>query len=88
MLCSDDIHPDDLQDGHINRLIKKGIEMGYDFFDLLRAATLNPADHYKLDTGLLRENDPADFVVIDNPENMSMYCRHILMGQKYMNMEN
>lgn len=77
MLCSDDIHPDDLQDGHINRLIKSGIELGYNFFDLLRAATLNPCNHYKLDAGLLRENDPADFVVIDNPENMNVLETYI-----------
>ena len=70
MLCSDDIHPDDLMDGHINRLIKKGIKMGYGFFDLLKMATLNPSKHYGLNTGLIRENDPADFVVIDHPESM------------------
>lgn len=77
MLCSDDLHPDDLQEGHINRLIKQGIELGYDFFDLLRAATLNPTMHYNLGTGLLRENDPADFVIIDHPDNMSVLETYI-----------
>jgi adenine deaminase len=72
MLCTDDIHPDDLYEGHIDRLIKKGINSGYDFFDLLRAATLNPIKHYRLNAGLLRENDPADFVLIDNPENFKV----------------
>lgn len=77
MLCSDDIHPDDLLEGHINRLLIKGIQMGYDFFDLLRAATLNPAFHYNLNTGLLRKNDPADFVMIDHPERMSVLRTYI-----------
>lgn len=83
MLCSDDIHPDDLHEGHINKLIKKGIEMGYDLFDLLRAATLNPSIHYNLDTGLLRENDPADFIVIENPESMLVLETHINGNKVY-----
>jgi adenine deaminase len=77
MLCSDDIHPDDLLDGHINRLIKLGIDQGYNFFDMIRAATLNPNIHYNLDNGLLRENDPADFVIIDNPDNISVLETYI-----------
>jgi len=72
MFCTDDLHPDDLYEGHIDRLIKKGIDSGYDFFDLLRAATVNPIKHYSLDVGLLRENDPADFVLIENLENFKV----------------
>lgn len=77
MLCSDDLHPDDLKEGHINKLIKRGIDSGYDLFDLIRSATLNPAEHYNLETGLLRENDPADFVLIDNPENFNVIATFI-----------
>lgn len=77
MLCSDDIHSDDLMEGHINRLIKMGMDKGYNFIDLLRAATLNPKIHYDLETGLLRENDPADIVVIDTPENMQVLKTYI-----------
>lgn len=77
MLCSDDMHPDDLEEGHINRLIKKGVELGYDIFDLIRAATLNPAMHYNLNTGLLRENDPADMVVVDNLNDMNVLETYI-----------
>lgn len=77
MLCTDDLHPDDLYDGHIDRLIKRGIDSGYDFFDLLKAATLNPIKHYKLNIGLLRRNDPADFILIDNPENFKILATYI-----------
>ena len=77
MLCTDDLHPDDLEVGHINRLIKRGTDSGYDFFDLLRAATLNPVEHYKLETGILRENDTADFVLIDNPESFKVIATYI-----------
>jgi adenine deaminase len=85
MLCTDDLHPDDLVDGHIDRLIKMGIDAGYDFFDLLRSATLNPVDHYNLETGLLRENDPADFVLIDNPENFKVLETYIDGKKVYEN---
>jgi adenine deaminase len=77
MFCTDDIHPDDLRDGHINKLIIAGLGMGYDFFDLLKATTLNPKIHYNLNTGLLRKHDPADFVMIDHPERMSVLKTYV-----------
>jgi len=66
MLCSDDKHPDDLIEGHINQLMKKGIEKGLNLFNLLKAAVVNPAQHYNLPVGMLRINDPADFILVDN----------------------
>lgn len=73
MFCSDDKHPDDLLLGHINKLAARAIRMGYDFYDVLRAACLNPVLHYKLPLGLLREGNPADFIVLDNLEEMSVF---------------
>jgi len=66
MFCSDDKHPDDLVDGHINLLVKKAIALGYDTIDVLRSATLIPKLHYGLNNGLLQQGDPADLVVVDN----------------------
>lgn len=66
MFCSDDKHPDDLLAGHINEHIKKALLAGYDQFDVLRAATINPVEHYKLDVGLLRVGDDADFCVVSD----------------------
>lgn len=67
MLCTDDIHPDELlKYGHINRLVKEGIKKGLDPFNLLRAAIVVPADHYNLPVGLLRVGDPADFIVLED----------------------
>ena len=66
MLCSDDKHPDDLIKGHINLLVKKAINSGIDPIKVLTAASYNPIAHYKLDIGLLREGDPADFLVVNN----------------------
>lgn len=62
MFCSDDKHPDDLLNGHIDRLAARAIAKGCDLFDTLRVACLNPVQHYRLPVGLLREGDPADFV--------------------------
>lgn len=73
MLCTDDSHPDEiLSNGHINRLIKMGLGLGIDVFTLLRAATINPVHHYNLPVGLLREGDPADFIVVDSLSNFSV----------------
>lgn len=63
MFCSDDKHPDALVEGHINDLVRRAVSAGYDVFDVLRAACVHPVQHYGLDVGLLREGDPADFIV-------------------------
>lgn len=62
MLCSDDKHPDDLLEGHINSLCARAVAKGVQIFDVLRAACLNPVEHYGLRSGLMRPGDPADFV--------------------------
>ncbi|MDR1789613.1 MAG: adenine deaminase [Opitutaceae bacterium] len=67
-LCSDDKHPDDLVEGHINRLVARAIASGARPMDALRAATLNPVRHYRLGCGLLRPGDSADFAVLEDLE--------------------
>jgi len=67
MFCSDDKHPHELVDGHINLLVRRSIvKKGYDLMNVLRAATLNPIRHYNLKIGLLQKDDSADFIVVDN----------------------
>ncbi len=67
MFCSDDKHPDDLiRNGHINQLVKRAIAAGYNYMDVLRAASYNPVKHYGLNVGLLQPGDDADFVLVDN----------------------
>lgn len=66
MFCSDDLHPDSLVKGHINLLVQRAVAYGIDPLIALRVASRNPVDHYKLDVGLLREGDPADFLLVDN----------------------
>ncbi|MCX6293181.1 MAG: adenine deaminase, partial [Sphingobacteriales bacterium] len=64
MFCSDDKHPDSLALGHINTLCARAVKCGIDIFKVLKAACINPVEHYKMDVGLLKENDAADFIVI------------------------
>lgn len=72
MLCSDDLHPEMLRERHINKLISRLIKTGYNKFDVIRSATINPAEHYKLNAGLLRKGDPADMVIVDSLETMNV----------------
>jgi adenine deaminase len=72
MFCSDDKHPDDLLIGHINLLVKRAIAQGNDLFKVLKMACINPVEHYKLTVGTLREGEPADFIMIDNPYDFNI----------------
>ena len=62
MLCTDDLKASGLSRGHINRLVSRAVALGYDLFDVLAAATLNPIRHYRLKVGLLQPGDPADLI--------------------------
>ncbi len=72
MFCSDDKHPDDLVLGHINQLVRRALQLGYDRYDVLRAACIHPVEHYGLPVGTLKEGDPADFIVVDHPETLQV----------------
>ncbi len=77
MFCSDDKHPDELLKGHINDLVKRALAYGIDVMKVLRVACLNPVLHYKLDIGLLRAGDSADFIVVDNLEDFRVLKTYI-----------
>lgn len=77
MFCSDDKHPDNLVEGHINQLVKRTLAKGYDLFDVLNAACITPIDHYKLGVGALQKGDYADFIVVDNLENFNIQSTYI-----------
>jgi len=72
MFCSDDKHPDSLVLGHINQLCARAIGKGIDVFKVLQAACINPVLHYKLDVGLLKEGDAADFIVVRDLEKFEV----------------
>ena len=77
MFCSDDKHPDSLVLGHINQLCARAVARGIDIFHVLKAACINPVLHYGLDVGLLKEGDPADFILVKDLENFEVIKTYI-----------
>ena len=77
MFCSDDKHPDSLVEGHINQLCARAVSKGIDVFHVLQAACINPVEHYKLDVGLLREGDPADFIILKDLQHFEVTATYI-----------
>lgn len=77
MFCSDDKHPDSLVLGHINQLCARAIAKKIDLFNVLKAACVNPVLHYKLNVGLLREGDAADFVIVKDLKTFDVVQTYI-----------
>ncbi|TMI65881.1 MAG: adenine deaminase [Bacteroidetes bacterium] len=72
MFCSDDKHPDSLVLGHINQLCARAVAKGINVYKVLSAACVNPVLHYKLNIGLLKEGDPADFIIVKDLEKFEV----------------
>jgi adenine deaminase len=77
MFCSDDKHPDELIKWHINRMVKRAIDKGYDLMDILRSCIFNPVKHYHLNVGMLQKGDPADFIIVDNLSDFNVMATFI-----------
>lgn len=85
MFCSDDKHPDDLVNGHMNLIYKRALALGFDPLKIIRTLSLNPIKHYKLDVGLLQPGDDADFITTDNLTDLTIlqtYIRGKLVAEK------
>ena len=77
MFCTDDAHPDALLRGHIDALVRRALARGYGRMDVLRAACVHPVRHYNLDVGLLQEGDPADFIVADSVDELTVLRTYV-----------
>ncbi|HYK46034.1 MAG TPA: adenine deaminase, partial [Parafilimonas sp.] len=77
MFCSDDKHPDSLVDGHINELCARAVAKNIDIFNVLQAACINPVEHYKLNVGLLKEKDAADFIIVEDLKKFNVLQTYI-----------
>ncbi|HMB63746.1 MAG TPA: adenine deaminase [Eudoraea sp.] len=77
MFCSDDKHPDDLVEGHIDQLCKRAVGRGIDLFKVLQVACINPVHHYRMRVGLMREGDPADFIIVENLRDFKVLQTYI-----------
>lgn len=77
LFCSDDKHPDDLAEGHINQLVIRAIKKGYNPMSVLKSAILNPIDHYDLEVGALQTGDPADMIIVDNLNDFRVLATYV-----------
>ncbi len=77
MLCTDDSHPDDLEKGFINKLVKRALDYGHNLFDVLQAVSLNPIQHYNLPVGYLQKGQTADFITVDNLKDLNVLSTYI-----------
>jgi len=85
MFCSDDKHPDSLLLGHINQLAARAIGLGYDLYDVLQVACLNPVAHYGMKHGTLQLGESADFILVNNLQNFEVeqaYVKGVLVAHK------
>ena len=80
MFCTDDSHPDTLLERHINFIVKEAVKRGYELFDVLRAATLNPVKHYGLQVGLLQKGDKANMILAKDLESFDV-IKTIINGE-------
>jgi len=64
MLVSDDKHPYDLRRGHVDQMLKKAVSLGMDPLKALKAVSLIPARHYRLNTGIIAPGYQADLLVL------------------------
>lgn len=65
-IVSDDKHPNDLIEGHLDKSLKKAVKIGIDVIKAVQLVTMNPANHYGLNAGVIVVGAKADFVVVDN----------------------
>lgn len=77
MFCSDDKHPDDLILGHINDLCARAVAKGIDIFKVLQVACINPAKHFNMNVGLLKEGDDADFIIVEDLKDFKVVQTYI-----------
>jgi adenine deaminase len=85
MFCSDDKHPDDLVQGHINELVRRSVALGHEVMNVLQIACVNPVQHYNLNVGLLQVGDRADLIVVNNLQEfkiLSTYCNGTLVAKE------
>jgi adenine deaminase len=82
-LVTDDRHPIDiLEEGHMNWVVKRAIEEGVDPIKAIQMASLNPAEHYKVDkeVGGIVPSKLADLLILDNLEKISI--NQVIVGGK------
>lgn len=81
MFCSDDKHPDNLAVNHINELVRRAVAKGKNVFDVLKAACVNPVQHYNMEVGQLQVGDSADFILVEDLKDFKV-IQTFIYGKK------
>ena len=76
-IVSDDKNPRDLVNGHLNESVKKAVDLGVDLIKAIEMVTINPAAHYGLDGGLIVTGSKADFIIVDNLDDLNVLKTYI-----------
>ena len=71
-IVSDDKDPEDLLKGHVDEMLKNAIEYGIEPIEAIKMVTLNPGEHYNLNTGNIIPGKAADLIFIDNLKNLNI----------------
>ena len=71
-LVCDDINSRDLSKGHIDNLVKKAISLKVNPKEAIKMVTLNPAEHYGLNSGAIETGKVANFVLVDDLRNLNV----------------
>ena len=73
MFCTDDKHPDEiLEEGHIDFMVNRAIELGLTPMQAIQMATINAAKHFRIEhlVGSLSPNRWADFILAEDLERI------------------
>ena len=71
-IVSDDKHPEDLLRGHVDEMLKKAIEYGIEPIKAIKMVTVNPANHYNLNTGNITPGKAGDLILIDSIDDLNV----------------
>lgn len=76
-IVSDDKHTTDLIKGHLNESIKKAIGLEISPISAIEMVTVNPSTHYNLNTGVIVKGMQADYVVVDNLNDLNILKTYV-----------
>jgi len=74
MFCTDDKHPDEiLEEGHIDFMVNRSIELGLNPMQAIQMATINAAKHFRIEhlVGSLSPGRWADILLVDDIQDIS-----------------
>jgi adenine deaminase len=75
LLCTDDSHAETIiNEGHMNRVVKRAIYQGLPPMTAIQMATINTAEHFRLarDIGMIAPGRYADILLVENLPEMQI----------------